>query len=57
MVSATVVGVVVGLPLALLHWLRRRRLPAPPTFTFVFVRCWSIIFTEWLVLTLVFALR
>ncbi len=57
MISATVVGVVVGLPLALLHWLRHRRLPIPPAFTLVFVRYWSIIFTEWVILTVVFAVR
>ncbi len=57
MISATVVGIVVGLPLALLQWLRHRRLPAPPTFTLVFVRYWSIIFTEWFILTVIFAVR
>ena len=57
MISATVVGGVVGLPLALLHWLRHRQLPAHPTFPRVFVRYWSIIFTEWVILTVIFAVR
>ncbi len=57
MISATVVGVVVGLPLALLQWVRHRRLPAHFTFTLVFVRYWSIIFIEWVILTVVFAAR
>jgi len=57
MVSATIIGVILGLPLALLHWLRHRSLPATPTFKFVFVHYWSIIFSEWFVLTLIFAVR